>query len=226
MVNYQNAFVYDLEIKKGILGRGEERIDGVEYCGGWTDHAGMGISVLGGYCCRENLPLVFCDDNRELLAKNHAQYDFFVSFNGVNFDNKVIKAAWDLTIPDRLCYDILRELWIADGLDPDKFSPRTHGGYGLDACAMANFGIGKSGNGALAPVQWQRGEIGAVISYCLRDVMLTRRLYMNIITNEGFIKHPKTGLPVRLAMPGARVPQQAALIEVPAQMGVGYLEGE
>jgi hypothetical protein len=46
----------------------------------------------------------------------------------------------------------------------------------LDDIAIANLGAQKSMHGELAPVEWQRGNRGAVIDYCLRDVMLTLRL--------------------------------------------------
>jgi len=34
-----NALVYDIEIVKAIRGRDEPRLDGIEYCDGWHDHA-------------------------------------------------------------------------------------------------------------------------------------------------------------------------------------------
>ncbi len=32
--------IIDVEIKKGILGRKEVPMEGIEYCGGWRDSAG------------------------------------------------------------------------------------------------------------------------------------------------------------------------------------------
>lgn len=59
--------VYDCEIKKAILGKKETAIEGIEYCKGWGDHAGMGVSVTGVYDSGENRYRVFCDDNAEEL---------------------------------------------------------------------------------------------------------------------------------------------------------------
>ena len=195
-----NALIYDLEIKKGILGKGEPPISGIEYCDGWHDHANMGISVLGAWCGMTSLPLVFDDHNKDLFTRSLSNYQHLVTFNGIGFDDKVIRACWDFAVPQYLSYDILRELWIADGLDPDRFEYRTHGGYGLDACARVNFGDAKSGDGASAPLLYQRGQIAELYSYCLKDVMLTRRLFMRIATNQGVIKHPKTGRDVKLRL--------------------------
>jgi hypothetical protein len=77
----------------------------------------------------------------------------------------------------RFTYDLLCEVRAASG-QPRQYTPRvTRGGYSLDALAKANLEISKSGRGDLAPKLWQRGEYGAVIDYCLRDVMLTKRLF-------------------------------------------------
>jgi len=96
------------------------------------------------------------------------------------------------------------ELWFADGLNPHKFNPKTHGGYSLDACCTANLSAGKSGDGALAPVNWQAGLYGEVITYCLRDVMLLRRLVRLAIRNGGELNHPRwdrKGQKIRVRIP-------------------------
>ena len=171
--------VYDIEIVKGIRSRKEKGIEGIEYCKGWHDHANMGISVIGAFDSKESRYRVFCEDNFDEFFDLVSQRDLAVSFNGIGFDNKVLDLRITGKCMSELCeqYDILREIWISAKLNPDKFYWRTHGGYGLDDMAEAN-GLGsKSGHGALAPVQWQRGETGTVIDYCLQDVHLTRDLF-------------------------------------------------
>ena len=76
-------------------------------------------------------------------------------------------------------------------MNPDKFYWKTHGGFGLDAVCEANDLGGKTGHGALAPVQWQRGEISAVINYCLMDVKLTKELFD--LCQKGEVVNPKGG---------------------------------
>ena len=46
--------VYDIEIQKGILGKKEKPVPGIEYCNGWNDHANMGISVICAYDYEED----------------------------------------------------------------------------------------------------------------------------------------------------------------------------
>lgn len=204
----RDIIFYDLEIKKAIPDRNGKRIEGIEYCEGWHNHANMGITVIGAYNFTQEMPMVFCQDNLEAFKRLLARDPWMIGFNNINFDNEVL-AANGITVPPENCFDLLRTIWQADGLPiPDgqnvHFDPKRHGGYGLDACAMANFGEGKSGDGATAPVDWQRGNYAKVISYCLRDVMLTFKLWRRMV-NLGEIKHPKIkGGTLRIDLPQFR----------------------
>ena len=114
--------------------------------------------------------------------------------------NKVVNAA----VPEAMGavqsgYDILVEMWIAAGLAP-VFQMGTHGGFGLDATAARNLGTKKTGSGALAPVSWQRGQIGAVIDYCMEDVRLTRKL-LDKILRGGKLLDPRGGGELKLRRP-------------------------
>lgn len=200
------VLVFDLEIKKAILSRGESPEDGILYCEGWHDHKSMGISVLGAFDFASNRTRVFCDDNRYEMMKDYfGQGYLFAGFNSKRFDAKVIEAAWQMKISDDNHYDILEEMWRAHGLDPDNFNWRTHGGFGLDATIKANFPSieGKTGNGAQAPADWQRGNIGLVVDYCLQDVMLTRMLLEQIAAEGGLIS-PKSKVLIALPDPFAK----------------------
>lgn len=185
-----NAIIYDCEIIKGIVKKGESRLPDIEYCDGWRDFANMGISVIGAYDYLEDRYRVFCADNFPQFQALLDRANLVIDFNGTQFD-KPLLAANNLHFDSDKHYDILREIWKAEGHDPDKFDYRTHGNYGLDACCRANFhGYAKSGNGALAPIDWQRGDIGSVIDYCLNDVRLTKEL-VDKIRLEGWIINPK-----------------------------------
>ena len=195
-----NAVIYDIEIEKAILGRGQTPIQGIEYCGGFDDHANAGVSVVCAYDFANELPIVYCQDNLPSFQRLIDSADYLIGFNNKRFDNSVLRHN-GIEVPDGKTVDLLREIWKAEGLNPDIFDPRTHGGYGLDAVCAVNFGAGKTGNGARAPVEWQRGEIGKVISYCLRDVMLTYKLWRRMV-NSGEIVHPKTnGASLRIELP-------------------------
>jgi hypothetical protein len=160
----------------------------------------MGVSVTGAYSSKTGRYHVFCDDNADQLGLAMAEHELLVTFNGIGFDNKVLEACygWDLSVDKH--YDLLVEVWIAHGLGPEFRYP-SHIGYGLDACLKANFpDISKTGFGAMAPVLWQRGQIGQVIDYCLNDVMMTKKLF-DAVLNDIELLSPKTLKPMHLRKP-------------------------
>jgi hypothetical protein len=192
-----DALVYDLEIVKGIPNKGEPLERGIEYCGGWTDHRGMGISVIGVYDFLEDRYRVFCKDNFQEFFDLIDERALRIGFNNVGFDNKVLNALEgyapydDLdssdVMPSKGYYDILQELYLCAG--------RRFKGSGLNNICELN-GLGsKSGHGALAPVLWQRGQVGAVIDYCLNDIKMTKDLFL--LSQKGPIKSPQGLLNLR-----------------------------
>lgn len=150
----------------------------------------MGISVIGVYDYLTDRYRVFLEDNFQEFQKLVAERDCVIGFNSNAFDNLLCEAN-GLWIPSEKSYDLLVEVWRAAGLGP-AFSPRTHGGFGLEACSYANFGTAKTGNGALAPIDWQQGRRGNVIDYCLNDVKLTKDLVDKVI-NAGYLVDPRDG---------------------------------
>lgn len=195
-----NALIYDIEILKAIPSPNSYCDKGIKYCSGWNDHARMGISVIGAYDYLEGRARVFCADNFAAFVERAQQPGtLLVGFNSIPFDNAVIAATLDVQFAEDNCYDLLRETWIAAGLGP-VFQRGTHGGYGLDAICEKNFGTKKSGNGALAPVLWQKGQIGEVIDYCLNDIRLTKQLFDAVLADSA-IKCPKSDAMLTLRKP-------------------------
>lgn len=195
-----NALIYDIEILKAIPSPYSHCEKGIKYCSGWSDHARMGISVIGAYDYLEGRTRVFCADNFPAFIDRAQQPGtLLVGFNSIPFDNAVIAATLGASFEETQCYDLLREIWIAAGLSP-TFERGTHGGYGLDAVCAKNFGTQKSGNGALAPVLWQKGQIGEVIDYCLNDIRLTKQLFDRALDGGALIS-PKTEAVLTLRKP-------------------------
>jgi hypothetical protein len=171
--------IVDVEIKKAIRGRNERQIDGIEYCDGWRDFKNMGIACVCTYDITTGLTRVFLEEDLgELAVYLHDRWT--AGFNTVQFDNKLL-AEHGIDIDAGQHYDILREIWIALGLDPDNFNYRTHGGWGLDVVCQATLGIRKTGTGALAPVWWQQGKRGKVIDYCCNDVWMEGQLLLHVL---------------------------------------------
>lgn len=180
--------IYDCEIIKAIPNKKEEALEGIEYCEGWKDYEGMGISVIGVYDYIEDRYRVFMQDNFDEFQKLIEDREIIVGFNQIGFDNNLAEAN-GIMISHKEHYDILAEIWKADGLGTE-FKYPSHIGYGLDAVCEINFGINKTGNGALAPIDWQKGHIGKVSDYCLNDVKMTKKILDHII-NYGQLQSPK-----------------------------------
>jgi len=192
------VIIYDIEIKKAILGKNDEPQPGVRYCEGWHDLAGMGISCVCCYDFRENRYRVFMEDNIQDFALLVESRDVIVGFNNIGFDNKVLAYAINglITVEQTLewlndkSYDILAEILAAGG-----------GWCSLDAMVRANgLAKGKTGNGAMAPVWYQAGRIGKLVDYCLADVWLTQKL-MDLILQEKVIYSSKTGQVIKIRKP-------------------------
>ena len=173
----KKIIVFDCEIKKRI-----------EDCSkGWQSHDEMGVSVLVLFDYQTMRYRIFDDKNilEALMLLNTT--DLCVGFNTVGFDWKLLRATYEM--PDVRAsrdYDILREIWLSLGLNPDVFNPRTHGGYKLDDVAYDTIGLRKSGDGALAPVLYQEGRIMELVDYCVQDVKIEKELF-EFTQNYGYV---------------------------------------
>ena len=173
------------EIVNAIPERNAPKIDGIDYCKGWDDQANMGVSVIGVYDTIADRYRVFTKESFEQFEElaNGRQ---LIGFNAIHFDDQVPKHVGMNVQSD---WDLLQELWVDAGLDR-TFQYPSHAGFGLNATAEANGYGNKTGWGGHAPVQWQRGEYGSVIDYCLEDVRLTWRLVHQVIT-FGALRDPR-----------------------------------
>ena len=192
------AVIFDIEIEKCIPSR-QRRLAGLKYCEGWRDFEGMGISCLCAYDYYEDRYRVFTDSNHNEFEALWQKRDLFVGFNSIPFDSELLEACWELKIPHTEQYDILREMWKGANMST-TFSPRTHGGFSLDATAEKNLDEKKSGSGANAPIHWQKGKVGNVVDYCLKDVWLTKRLFDRVL-KTGALLSPKTDQPLSMRKP-------------------------
>lgn len=189
--------VYDCEIIRCISSKHQVQNPGLEYCKGWRDFDGMGVSVIGAMDIETHQPFIFMPDNLYDFQGLVKEYDLVCGFNNLAFDNMLL-AASGIHVPEEKSYDLLVEIWKAAGL-PGHFVGRKSGGYNLDAIVRANteFG-GKTGPGAQAPIEWQGKRYGKVANYCLDDVFFTCYL-INLIergdetSNPGKLIDPKTG---------------------------------
>lgn len=191
MFEGKDVVVLDLEIANPV-----EEVEG-----GFKNPAGLGLSV-GCYYDYVTGRYEFFDRHtlRETMECFIEDQPLLVSFNGIGFDFKVMRALLrreaeqNASAVDRilqsLCdefkelaagsYDILGEIWKAD--PQGKF---IKGLNTLDHILMANGLPAKLSNGSHAPMWWQEGRIADVINYCQRDVELTKLLFELICKQRG-----------------------------------------
>lgn len=193
-----SALIYDCEIVNCIPPRNRADCDSsLTYAGGWTSYAEMDISTICVYDYSTDAYRVFLEDNLGEFDKLVAEREIIIGFNSKFFDDKLCLVN-DLKV--ETTYDLLSEIRVASGQPPGYVYGQTRKGYSLEALAKANLGIGKSGSGALAPELWQRGKFGTVISYCLNDVAITRKLFE--LGLSGDLKDPTNGERLELPTPG------------------------
>jgi DEAD/DEAH box helicase domain-containing protein len=177
-----NIVIFDCEIRALIPDHDKPRNPDLNYCQGWHDFEGMGISVVTAYDIKEARPHVFMADNLLDFAKLVADRDLCVTFNGAMFDLPLLDAHGIVT-PSQKHFDLASAIWAAAGV-PAGEHPK---GLGLDALCWANNIPGKTGNGADAPRLWQSGHHGRLIDYGLGDTLATLRLYRLIASCNGCV---------------------------------------
>ena len=107
-----------------------------------------------------------------------------VSYNGVAFDHVVLDAALGrrVVIPGECdLYALIR-----NKLGDQRF-PR--GSWTLGAVCERTIGRGKLREAAHAPTLWKDGRIGELVTYCTRDVWLTRELW-RFVRRYGYVIGP------------------------------------
>lgn len=191
--------VYDLEIVRCIPDRRQPPNRHYQYCAGWGDFGGMGISVVGwAWLAFANPaadpapappPQVADWDNPDQRAEFLADLgaaQILAGFNSAGFDDRLLAAH---QVKATTGYDLLAEVRrAAFGSFSGRDQPRGQR-YNLEAIAQAN-GHGKTGSGAAAPQLWQDGQKQAVRDYCANDVAVTRALLG--LGLAGKLKDPNT----------------------------------
>ena len=174
--------------------------------GGWnaTDKLGMAVACVWEY--RTQRMRVYGPHDVKALQERLLSADRISGYNIWNFDYPVIfglsKSEWAspsndavLLIKGRLrgthdgdrTNDLLRRIWSALGIDPDR-GPGGLRGTKLDDIAAATLGVSKIGNGADAPRWYQAGNVQKVVNYCADDVAIERDL-ADFIDKYGYVIH-------------------------------------
>lgn len=167
----KNIVVFDCEI--------ENIIDGKKIT--WNDHNKMGLSVGVIYDYLTDDFSVYFKNELQDLCKRLNDASLVVAFNQEGFDIPLLKGSGgDLKALNN--YDMLKYSRLAAGWTEGSRYPT---GLKLDDHLEAIFGKEnmKTMHGSEAPVEWQKGNVGKVTSYCLSDVKRERDLFEHIYIN-------------------------------------------
>ncbi len=142
---------YDVETQK--------RADEV---GGWEHADKMLISVAVTFSEDDGFRVWYETTVPDMIDYMNA-FDLVVSFNGDNFDSKVLSYYGDVSTLNRKSFDVAQYL-----------SSRLKHRIRLESVAMATLKVGKSADGLAALQWWKEGKIDKIIEYCQQDVQVLR----------------------------------------------------
>jgi DEAD/DEAH box helicase domain-containing protein len=151
LTDHKRLVFYDVETQK----RAEE-------VGGWENADKMLISVAVTYTPDDSYKVWYENDIPEMIRYMGA-YDMVVSFNGDNFDSKVLSHYGDVAPINKKSFDVAQYL-----------SGRLKHRIRLDNVATATLHVGKSADGLLALQWWKEGRVDEIIAYCKQDVMVLK----------------------------------------------------
>jgi hypothetical protein len=113
-------------------------------------------------------------------AANHLECaDVVLSFNGIEFDIRVLEGAVKRRVPIGQHLDLLQLIW--------RSPPGRRKGNTLDEVASRTLNESKIQKSVMAPQLADEGRWGELFDYCLHDVELTRRLFKFAQTTGGVV---------------------------------------
>lgn len=156
----------------------------------WTTFNKMGTSVACAYDYACGDYKVYMDDNLSELSKRILEADMVVGFNITGFDlpllmndpmNKLQFKTEQVKHFDLLYYSRKSVGWTENGRFPS--------GLKLDDHLEGTFGKKdmKTAHGSEAPLMFQQGRIGELISYCLADVKREKMLFEHVWAGQPVI---------------------------------------
>lgn len=164
--------------------------------GGWDNIYGMGVASAVTYNFQNDL-YQFWNDSEKLCQ--YLNGNIALGYNSISFDSKVLLGndriieLNGITKNEKYSWqniDIYAEMWrnilnldksnyplILQKIKETRIPP---GVFGLGPVSEATLKISKSGKGELAPMLFQQGKIFELLEYNLRDVQVTKELYLFI----------------------------------------------
>ena len=185
------AVMYDCEIFKAIPVQGEVRDPKLQYCGGWEDYSGMGISLITAYDFVMQDWGIYMGDNIHEFKTLVNSRNIIIGYNNKRFDDNLCTHN-GIYIDPAKSYDLWKAI-------VDTQLPGERGGFKLDSMLKANGITPKGGLGADAPKQAQMGLWGELCTYGLGDTNKQVQLLRKAC--NGTMRSPKNGEYMTIKLP-------------------------
>jgi DEAD/DEAH box helicase domain-containing protein len=157
--------------------------------GGWNRADRMGMSVGVVYDSKLDGYTTYLEDDTADMIEHLRSLDLVIGFNNKRFDNQVLSAYTACDLYRLPTLDILEEVYT-------RLSYR----LSLDRLAEHTLGHRKSADGLQALKWYKEGKIEEIVSYCKKDVELTRNLLLHDLEHGYLLFKNKAGAVVRLPL--------------------------
>jgi len=135
--------------------------------GGWSNSHRMKLSVGVVWDSLEIKYLTYLEKDAEKLAEKLQSADLVVGFNVIGFDYAVLQPYAKCNLQEIPTFDMLMDIH-------QKLGHR----IALNNLAQETLKAGKSADGLLALQWYKEGKIDKIIEYCIKDVEITRDVFL------------------------------------------------
>lgn len=163
--NHKDFLVVDIETKT--------LVDAV---GGWKNFKQLEVSVACAYDSKTQTFSSYTEDQLGKLVEL-CKDRLLVGYNLVGFDLPILEKYGLPPVNELDVFDIMLDIHNVSGW---KFVK-------LEKIAQATLGTGKSADGLMAVEWWKQGLVDKIIEYCLKDVEVTRDVFLHGL-NQGYIE--------------------------------------
>jgi len=159
---------------------------------GWDEYRHRaGVSVACVIEAATGLPTFFTAGDRagydlDALAERLEAADEVVSYNGIHWDTPVLS---ETIMRPVLVHECDLYAHIRTALHGQRWP---QGSWKLGRVALDTIGVGKNGDGGVAPTLWREKQVGRLITYCYVDTWITWKLW-EFIRRHGFVLDPDGG---------------------------------
>ncbi len=151
----------------------------VDSVGGWKNFKQLEVSVACAYDSKTDKFFSYTEDKLPELVEL-CKERLVIGYNIIGFDLPILEK-YGLPPADTLdTFDIMLDVHNVSGWRFVK----------LDKIAQATLGVGKSADGLMAVEWWKTGEVEKIIEYCLKDVEVTRDVFLHGL-NKQFVEIDK-----------------------------------